>query len=136
MKMEIFVCSISVDKKGILWYHIFVKFSVRSAKFENHTYTVSKDAIPQGAIIVLTVEKTLAVNISVNHYLTLGGGQNLYLILNTVDQTDGMIYRYGDTAMFWSDAYGAYCTLILASSAPEIDDIYADIGWRYHRCCG
>ena len=90
---------------------------------ENHTYTLSKDAIPQGAIIVLTVEKTLAVNISVNHYLTLGGGQNLYLILNTVDQTDGMIYRYGDTAMFWSDAYGAYCTLILASSAPEINDI-------------
>ena len=90
---------------------------------ENHTYTLSKDAIPQGAIIVLTVEKTLAVNISVNHYLTLGGGQNLYLILNTVDKTDGMIYRYGDTAMFWSDAYGAYCTLILASSAPKIDDI-------------
>ena len=89
---------------------------------ENHTYTLSKDAIPQGAIIVLTVEKTLAVNISVNHYLTLGGGQNLYLILNTVDQTDGMIYRYGDTAMFWSDAYGAYCTLILASSVPEIND--------------
>ena len=25
--------------------------------------------------------------------------------------------------MFWSDAYGAYCTLILASSAPKIDDI-------------
>lgn len=90
---------------------------------ENHTYTLSKDAIPQGAIIVLTVEKTLAVNISVNHYLTLGGGQNLYLILNTVDKTNGMIYRYGDTAMFWSDAYGAYCTLILASSAPKIDDI-------------
>ena len=89
---------------------------------ENHTYMLSKDAIPQGAIIVLTVEKTLAVNISVNHYLTLGGGQNLYLILNTVDQTDGMIYRYGDTAMFWSDAYGAYCTLILASSVPEIND--------------
>ena len=90
---------------------------------ENHTYMLSKDAIPQGAVIVFTVEKTLAVNISVNHYLTLGGGQNLYLILNTVDQTDGMIYRYGDTAMFWSDAYGAYCTLILASSAPKIDDI-------------
>ena len=90
---------------------------------ENHTYMLSKDAIPQGAVIAFTVEKTLAVNISVNHYLTLGGGQNLYLILNTVDQTDGMIYRYGDTAMFWSDAYGAYCTLILASSAPEINDI-------------
>lgn len=89
---------------------------------ENHTYTLSKDAIPQGAVIVFTVEKTLAVNISVNHYLTLGGGQNLYLILNTVDQTDDMIYRYGDTAMFWSDAYGAYCTLILASSVPEIND--------------
>ncbi len=88
-----------------------------------NVYTLSRDNIPAGAMIAITVEKTLAMNISVTEYLTLNGGQKLYLILNTVDKVDGIVYRYEDTAMFWSEKYQAYCTLTVASSAPAADDI-------------
>lgn len=88
-----------------------------------NVYTLSKDFIPEGAVIIFTVEKTLAMNISLSEYLTLNGGQKLYLILNTVDKVDGMVYCYGDTAMLWSDKYKAYCTLTEASSTLTANEI-------------
>ena len=85
----------------------------------NSTYTISADDVEVGSI-VFTITKTLKNdNITVSKYLTLNG-TSLWLIINDVDKIDGMMYCYNDTAMYWSDKYSAYCTVIVSSEKPEV----------------
>lgn len=85
----------------------------------NGTYTISADDVEVGSI-VFTITKTLKTNnISISKYLTLNG-TSLWLIVNDVDKIDGMIYCYNDTAMFWSDKYSAYCTVVVSYEKPIV----------------
>lgn len=84
------------------------------------TYTISGDKVTEDAI-VFTITKTLKTDgISVDEYLTLDG-TSLWLITNAVEKLDGMVYCHDGTAMFWSEAYNAYCTVVVSSDEPVVN---------------
>ena len=89
---------------------------------DDNTYTISAEYITVNSnAVIFTVTKVLKTDhITVTEYLTLADKSKLWLIQIPGDQADGMVYSYDGTAMFWSDAYNAYCTLVEASSVPEI----------------
>ena len=71
--------------------------------------------------LVITVEKSRQTDegfrIEVRQYLTLDEGKTIYLILVKGQLDDTEFYAYGDSPMYYSEEYGAWCLLIPQNSS-------------------
>ena len=63
--------------------------------------------------IVFTVNRIVVVTgVSISEYLTVNG-MKIWLVTNKITLADGKVPTYNEEEMFWSDAYRAYCYLVI-----------------------
>jgi hypothetical protein len=71
--------------------------------------------------LVITVEKNQQTDegfrIEVRTYLTLDEGNSIYLVLVKGQLDDTEFYAYGESPMYYSEEYGAWCLLIPQNSS-------------------
>lgn len=79
---------------------------------QDNTYTIEEVT----GNIVFYVERTVVIDgVSVTQYLTLDGTV-MWLVRNETTLAEGKTATYDGEAMFWSDAYNAYCYLVIAQT--------------------
>lgn len=81
-----------------------------------NTYTVKNVTGP----IVFQITKTINTNtVAVSEYIKLDE-TSVWLVKNAVTKLAGSVYTYNDTKMLWSDAYNAYCCLVVSATKPAV----------------
>lgn len=85
----------------------------------DNTFTLAAEHVQAGEIVITVQKQLKTTGIRVSSYITLSG-KNVWLIRNITAFMESDTYLYGGTAMFWSEKYDAYCTLVLAESAPVV----------------
>lgn len=85
----------------------------------DNTFTLAAEHVQAGEIVITVQKQLKTTGIRVSSYITLSG-KNVWLIRNEMTFMESDTYLYGGTAMFWSEKYGAYCTLVLADTAPVV----------------
>lgn len=79
---------------------------------DGNNYTIASVS----ADIVFTVLRNAAVNqVSVSEFLSVSGAK-IWLVKNGITVAEGKVPTYDGQPMFWSEAYGAYCCLVIAES--------------------
>ena len=118
--------TLTVTKNAAYDYTVSAKLNGTDVAVVNNndgTYTIAASNVKAGSL-VFTVNKTIVPDISVSKYLQLDGTM-LWLVKMPVDELEGQVYTCKGETMFRSEAYGAYCTLILSETEPAItaDDL-------------
>lgn len=81
-------------------------------------YTVKNVNSP----IVITVEKSINTeNTKVSEYIKLDGA-SVWLAEKQCAKLTDSVYLYNGTEMIWSEAYDAYCCLVISATEPEINE--------------
>ena len=66
--------------------------------------------------IKFTVNRVVMVDgVSISEYVTING-KTIWLVKNAITLADGKVLTYGGKNMFWSEAYDAYCYLVIAET--------------------
>ena len=81
----------------------------------NGNYTISRVS----GDLLITVNKEIDgmdYTIEVYNYITLDEGKTMYLVLVSGGLDDSKIYTYGETPMYYSDVYKAWCILLVETS--------------------
>ena len=72
--------------------------------------------------IVITVEKTINTeNTKVSEYIKLDGA-SVWLVEKQCAKLTDSVYLYNGTEMIWSEAYDAYCCLVISATEPEVNE--------------
>ena len=88
-----------------------------SLTVKDNKYTIAKVTGP----IVFTVQKSInTANTSVKEYLKLSG-TSVWLIKAGTAKLNEQVYFYNNTEMVWSEAYNAYCCLVISNAQPVVD---------------
>ena len=69
--------------------------------------------------LIITVNKEIDdhnYSIEVYNYITLNDGKTMYLVLITGGLDDSKIFTYGESPMYFSEVYNAWCILTVESS--------------------
>ena len=69
--------------------------------------------------LIITVNKEIDdhdYSIEVYNYVTLNDGKTMYLVLITGSLDDSKIFTYGESPMYFSEVYNAWCILTVESS--------------------
>ena len=101
------------------------RYSVTYTMGGGEAQTVRPDAdgiysIPRvSGKLVITVTKELDeqdASVEVYTYITLNNAKTMYLVLASGGIDDSEIYKYGETPMYYSEVYKAWCILTVESS--------------------
>ena len=79
------------------------------------TYTVKNVT---GDLVFHVEKKIVVTGVSVTQYVKINGA-NVWLIRNAVNVDEGKVPTYDGNPMFWSDAYDAYCYLVITEVLDE-----------------
>lgn len=90
--------------------------TVALANLDNE-YTISAVTGP----IVFTIQKTINIKAEVNSYIAIDGSV-VWLVKNRVNKLSDGVYTYNGTEMVWSEAYNAYCCLVISAAEPTVTD--------------
>lgn len=83
-----------------------------------NTYTIKNVTGP----IVFQINKTInSAVVGASQYIALDGSA-VWLVKNAVNKLSGSVYTYNNTKMIWSDAYKAYCCLVISAVKPEVSN--------------
>ncbi len=82
----------------------------------DNKYTV--DNVTKTVEFVVT-RSVIIDNVKISEYLTLDG-TTMWLVINETAKLDGKVYTYKGQTMYWSNAYNAYATLVVAENEPVI----------------
>ena len=87
----------------------------------NGSYSINGNDFKAGDTIVITVNKSVNLdNVTVTEYVTLDQAV-MWLVQITTDKLDNSVFTYQRNNMFWSEEYGAYTYLVIASGEqPEV----------------
>ncbi len=102
-------------------YTVTVKVNDREVETQNEgaVYTIPAAQVKAGEIVIL-VEKVLKEGeITVTEYVKLDGTV-MWLVNKKLPKFVGRRFTYRENAMYWSDSYQAYCTLVIAPERPEV----------------
>ena len=83
----------------------------------DNEYTISTVTGP----IVFTIQKAINIKAEVNSYITIEGSA-VWLVKNRVNKLSDGVYTYDGTEMVWSEAYNAYCCLVISAAEPTVTD--------------
>lgn len=79
-------------------------------------YTVKNVSGP----IVITVEKSINTeNTKISEYIKLDGS-SVWLVEKQCNKLTDSVYLYDGSKMIWSEAYDAYCCLVISATEPEV----------------
>lgn len=79
-------------------------------------YTVKNVSGP----IVITVEKSINTeNTKISEYIKLDGS-SVWLVEKQCNKLTDSVYLYNGSKMIWSEAYDAYCCLVISATEPEV----------------
>ena len=79
-------------------------------------YTVKNVSGP----IVITVEKSINTeNTKISEYIKLDGS-SVWLVEKQCNKLTDSVYLYNGSKMIWSEAYDAYCCLVISTTEPEV----------------
>lgn len=79
-------------------------------------YTVKNVSSP----IVITVEKSINTeNTKISEYIKLDGS-SVWLVEKQCNKLTDSVYLYNGSKMIWSEAYDAYCCLVISATEPEV----------------
>lgn len=81
----------------------------------------------QASVIVKVSKVFNTAHASVVQYMTLDG-TNMWLVKMTTAKVDDKVYTYDSKDMFYSEKYGAYCYLVIANLAGDVDISAAKFG--------
>ncbi len=74
--------------------------------------------------IVITIEKTSDATVEIFTYVELDG-KTMFLVLVKGTTESGKVFAYNGSAMFYSEAYEAYCFLTIETGAFTVEDATA-----------
>jgi len=70
--------------------------------------------------IVITVEKSINTeNTKISEYIKLDGS-SVWLVEKQCNKLTDSVYLYNGSKMIWSEAYDAYCCLVISATEPEV----------------
>jgi len=70
--------------------------------------------------IVITVEKSINTeNTKISEYIKLDGS-SVWLVEKQCNKLTDSVYVYNGSKMIWSEAYDAYCCLVISATEPEV----------------
>ena len=82
---------------------------------ENGTYTIGN--VSGNLTITVTKElEEMDYSIEVYNYITLNDGKTMYLVMISGGLDDSKIFTYGESPMYFSEVYNAWCILTVESS--------------------
>ena len=82
---------------------------------ENGNYSIPK--VSGDLIITVTKElEEMDYSIEVYNYITLNDGKTMYLVMISGGLDDSKIFTYGESPMYFSEVYNAWCILTVESS--------------------
>lgn len=84
----------------------------------NGTYTIANVTAP----LVINIEKTLNIEISVHEYLTLDE-KTVFLVLADAVLGSGSVFTYDGNVMHYSEGYGAWCYLVITDEDLDLSKV-------------
>ena len=107
-------------------YTYVIKVNGQEVTLTNNQYTITN--VQSAADVTVTVEKNLTTTYMTSDQYVQLNGTVMWLVkiapTNPADATSAQIsgktYIYNSTNMYWSSAYNAYVTLVVAESAPTL----------------
>ena len=84
----------------------------------NGTYTVANVTGP----LVINIEKTLNIEVSVHEYLTLDK-KSVFLVLADAVLGSGSVFTYDGNVMYYSEGYGAWCYLVITDEDLDLSKV-------------
>ena len=84
----------------------------------NGTYTIANVTAP----LVINIEKTLNIEISVHEYLTLDE-KSVFLVLADAVLGSGSVFTYDGNVMYYSEGYGAWCYLVITDEDLDLSKV-------------
>ena len=88
----------------------------------NGTYTIAKVT----AALEIIIEKSLAIDVSVQEYVTLDG-KSVFLILADAALGNGSIFTYDGNVMYYSEAYGAWAYLVITDQELDVNQVRSQV---------
>lgn len=84
----------------------------------NGTYTIANVTAP----LVINIEKTLNIEISVHEYLTVDE-KSVFLVLADAVLGSGSVFTYDGNVMYYSEGYGAWCYLVITDEDLDLSKV-------------
>ena len=84
----------------------------------NGTYTIANVTAP----LVINIEKTLNIEISVHEYLTVDE-KSVFLVLADAALGSGSVFTYDGNVMYCSEGYGAWCYLVITDEDLDLSKV-------------
>lgn len=84
----------------------------------NGTYTIANVIAP----LVINIEKTLNIEISVHEYLTVDE-KSVFLVLADAVLGSGSVFTYDGNVMYYSEGYGAWCYLVITDEKLDLSKV-------------
>jgi hypothetical protein len=88
----------------------------------NGKYVITKVTAP----LVITIEKSLVVDISVQEYVTLDE-KSVFLILADAALVNGNVFTYKGEVMYYSDSYGAWAYLVITDEELTLEQVSSQV---------
>ena len=88
----------------------------------NGTYTVANITAP----LIINIEKTLNIEISVHEYLTLDE-KSVFLVLADAVLGSGSVFTYDGNVMYYSEVYGAWCYLVITDEDLDLSKVQSRV---------
>ncbi len=113
--------SFTITKDDKYDYTVLVKINGEevSLTVSGNTYTISANDVVVGTIEI-TITKTLKTDtVRVTNYLSLSSA-NVWQIFVASEKLNDRTYVFDGNFLFWSEKYGGYCTLVIATEAPTV----------------
>lgn len=107
----------TVNKVAGFDYQVEVQVNgsaVQAVESPDGTYTVPADAVKGALTITVTKTAQVEIQVDVHQYVKIDG-QIIWLV--TATTTGENVLNYGADRMFWSEAYHAYCWLVISGGS-------------------
>jgi len=88
----------------------------------NGKYVISNVTAP----LVISIEKSLVVDISVQEYVTLDE-KSVFLILADAALENGNVFTYKGEVMYYSETYGAWAYLVITDRVLTLEQVYSQV---------
>ena len=103
-------------------YKMGGKAAVAVSPNANGTYTIANVT----AALEIIIEKSLAIDVSVQEYVTLDG-KAVFLVLADAVLSNGSIFTYDGNVMYYSEAYGAWAYLVITDQDLDVNQVRSQV---------
>ena len=103
-------------------YKMGGKAAVAVSPNTNGTYTIANVT----AALEIIIEKSLAIDVSVQEYVTLDG-KSVFLILADATLSNGSIFTYDGNVMYDCESYGAWAYLVITDQDLDVNQVRSQV---------